>query len=114
MPAYAIAHLRDPKPGHPEVLEYMERIDATLAPHSGRFLVHGGATDVLEGSWPGATVVIEFPDLAAARAWYDSPAYRAILRLRTDHIPGDTILVDGVGPGHTAAGKAAGIRAAAE
>lgn len=110
MTAYAIAHLHDPKPGHPEVLEYLERIDATLTPYSGRFVVHGGEPEVLEGSWPGAVVVIAFPDRETARAWYDSPDYRAILRLRTDNISGDVILVDGASPGHTSAGMAAAIR----
>jgi hypothetical protein len=39
--------------------------------------------------------------MAKARAWYKSPAYQEILHLRTDHVVGDVILVDGVGPDHT-------------
>ncbi|EOD58748.1 hypothetical protein H480_42600 [Amycolatopsis vancoresmycina DSM 44592] len=96
-----------------EVFEYMERIQATLDPHGGKFLVHGAQVEVREGEWPGALVVIEFPSLAAAREWYDSPAYREILRLRADHIPGDLILVDGCGPDHDSAALAAALRAAA-
>ena len=43
MTAYALAHLRR-EPIHADVLEYMERVQATLAPFGGRFIVHGGTT----------------------------------------------------------------------
>jgi uncharacterized protein (DUF1330 family) len=64
--------------------------------------VHGGRTEVLEGSWTGHLIAIAFPDFRAARAWYDSPAYQAIVRLRTDNSEGDTVLVDGVPDHHRA------------
>jgi len=38
------------------------------------------------------------PSIDDARGWYDSPAYQEILHLRTDHIDGDTLLVEGVAP----------------
>jgi uncharacterized protein (DUF1330 family) len=99
--AYAVAHLRAVEMG-PEIVAYLEQIDATLAPFGGRFLVHGGAKTVLEGCWPGDLIVIAFPDRDMAQAWYDSAAYRAILPLRTDHAQGNVVLVDGVPPGHRA------------
>lgn len=105
MSAYALAHLRTPTIND-DTLQYIERIQATMDPYGGRFLVHGGNVDVKEGEWPGTVVVLEFPDLEAARQWYASPAYQAILPLRLNSIDGATILVDGVGPdydaGHTA------------
>lgn len=101
MAAYAIAHVRQVTIG-PPVEEYIRRIDATLAPFGGRFLVHGGRTEVVEGSWPGHLIVLEFPDMDAARGWYTSPAYQAIVRLRTDNSQGDTVLVEGVAEGHRA------------
>ena len=52
--------------------------------------------EVLEGEWPGVLVVIGFPDLDAARAWYYSPAYQEILPLRTRNSDGVTLIVDGV------------------
>lgn len=99
MTAYAIAHLRDVDFG-PDIIDYLRRIDDTLAPFDGRFLVHGAAVEVLEGQWPGDIVVIAFPDLATARAWYASPAYQAILTLRTDNAQGDVILVPGCAADH--------------
>lgn len=95
MTAYAIAHLRDAAP-HPEIAEYMERITATFEPYGGRFLVHGTRHEVKEGAWPGHVVVLAFPGLAEARAWWDSPAYRKIAPLRSRHIEGDIVLVEGV------------------
>jgi uncharacterized protein (DUF1330 family) len=88
----------------------MERIHETLDPFGGRFLVHG-AISVCEGSSPGTLVLIEFPTIEDARAWYNSAAYRAILPLRTRHAESDTLLVEGVGPGHDSGAMAAQMRA---
>jgi uncharacterized protein (DUF1330 family) len=101
MTAYAVAHLRSVDQ-NAEVHDYLRRIDATLDPFDGRFVVHGTVPEVLEGEWPGVLVVIGFPDLTAARAWYDSPAYQAILPLRTRNADGTTLLVAGVPDGYRA------------
>jgi uncharacterized protein (DUF1330 family) len=101
MTSYAVAHLREVDLG-PAIVEYLGRIDDTLRPFGGRFVIHGAPSTVLEGTWPGALIVIAFPDRERARAWYDSPAYRAILPLRTGHSVGDAILIDGVDDDHRA------------
>jgi uncharacterized protein (DUF1330 family) len=101
MNAYAIAHLRNVRVG-PDIVRHLERIDATLEPFGGRFIVHGGHVDVREGEWPGTVIVIEFPDRERATAWYDSPAYQEILPLRTRNADGTAILVDGVDADHRA------------
>jgi uncharacterized protein (DUF1330 family) len=108
--AYAIAHLRNPQIND-DVIEYLERIQSTLDPYGGRFLVHGPSVDVREGDWPGTIVIIAFPDVAAARGWYESPAYAAILHLRTDHIDGSAILVEGVDADYDVTHTAAALRA---
>ena len=101
MTAYAIAHLEDVRLG-PEIIDYIKRIDETLAPFEGRFLIHGATPEIVEGPWPGDLVVIAFPDLERARAWYDSPAYRDILPLRTENSRSVTMIVKGVEPGYRA------------
>ena len=101
MSAYAVAHMRQVTMG-PAVVEYLQRFDATLAPFGGRFIVHGGEVEVVEGSWPGFLIVIEFPDRGRASAWYNSDAYQEIVALRTDNSQSDVILVDGVSSGHRA------------
>lgn len=50
----------------------------------------------------GDLIVIEFPDMEAARQWYASPAYQAILPLRTGHASGAIFLVAGVPGDHVA------------
>ncbi|MEV5767462.1 DUF1330 domain-containing protein [Micromonospora sp. NPDC052213] len=110
MTAYVIAHLRDSEELHPDVLEYMERIQATMDPFSGRFVVHGGPVDVREGGWPGSVVMLQFPSGQDARDWYESAAYQAILPLRTKHLEGEVIIVGGVGPDHDSAAMAAALR----
>jgi uncharacterized protein (DUF1330 family) len=113
MAAYALAHLYNPKP-HPEVIEYLERIQDTLDPFEGRFLVHGPKIVVAEGEWPGTLVIIEFPDVEQARAWYTSPAYQDILPLRTRNIDGVAILAEGVAAGYHPSTRAAQMRALVE
>ena len=90
------------KPAGPAIVAYLERIDATLAPFGGRFLVHGGRVEVVDGGWPGHLIVIEFPDRARADAWYHSAGYQEILALRTDNSRSDVIIAEGVGSDHRA------------
>jgi uncharacterized protein (DUF1330 family) len=101
MAGYAIGHLHEVTLG-PGIVQYLERIDATLEPYGGRFLIHGAKAEVQEGDWAGDLIVIEFPDLNQARAWYESPAYQEIIPLRADNSRGDILLFDGVGDGHLA------------
>lgn len=103
-PAYAIAELRDVDLGA-EIIDYLERIDATLAPYGGHFLVHGGSVHAVEGEWPGDIVIIAFPDRDAALAWYDSPAYQAILPLRTEHSDSRAAVLTGLPAGYRAVDK---------
>ncbi|GAB3198361.1 DUF1330 domain-containing protein [Nocardioides hungaricus] len=104
--AYAIAYLRNVDLGD-AIVEYLERIDETLAPYGGRFLVHGGRLTPIEGTWDGDVVVIEFPDAASAGAWYESPGYQAILLLRTEHSESIACLVEGVPANYRAVDKLA-------
>jgi uncharacterized protein (DUF1330 family) len=101
MSTYLINHLRQPGVVQGEVLDYLDRVQETLDPFDGIFIVQGSNPEVLEGAWAGSVIVLSFPNMTAARAWYLSAAYQAILHLRTDHVVGDVILVDGVASGHT-------------
>lgn len=102
MPVYVLAHVKSVEFG-PDIVEYLQRIDATLQPFGGRFVVHGGNVEVLEGHWGQDAIVIEFPDREHVRAWYDSPEYQEILPLRTEHMVADVVVVDVVPEGYRAA-----------
>lgn len=101
MTAYAVGYLRDVTMG-PPIVRYLEGIDATLAPFGGTFLIHGGRPEVLEGTVQGDLIVIRFPSIEAARAWYSSDAYRSIIRHRTENARGEVFLIEGVDADHRA------------
>ena len=96
MPAYVIAAVTDA--WDPEKLaEYRERNTDVVAAHGGRFVARGGPHDVLEGGWnPLRLVIIEFPDMDAARAWHESDDYAPLRELREAASTTDIVVVDGV------------------
>lgn len=100
--AYAMAQLVEVDLG-PEIRQYIEGVEATFEPFGGRWLVHGARPEVMEGPWTADVVVIEFPSMDQARAWYASPAYQAIVGLRTEHSDSRAVLVEGVPEGYRAA-----------
>jgi uncharacterized protein (DUF1330 family) len=108
MSTYAIGHLHDVKVGS-DIVEYLRRIDATLEPFGGGFIIHGGPVDVMEGAWSGDLIVIAFPNRESAHAWYKSPVYRAILPLRTRNSRGDVFFIEGVDADHKATDILSGL-----
>jgi len=104
MTAYAIARVNSVE-FCDDIVEYLRRIDATLAPFGGQFLVHGGSPAAVEGSGCQDVIVLAFPDLDRLHAWWDSPDYREILPLRTTHMDADIVFVDGVPAGYLAGAK---------
>jgi uncharacterized protein (DUF1330 family) len=95
VPAYVIAdvNVTDAE----RYAEYSSQVSATLEPYGGRFLVRGGATEMIEGDWlPGRLVIIEFPSTEAAHRWYDSPEYQAILGIRHEAASARLIITEGV------------------
>lgn len=76
---------------------YGAQVPATLEPYGGRFLVRGGASEVIEGEWtPRRVVVIEFPDADALRRWYNSGAYQGIVGVRWASADASVVAVEGV------------------
>ncbi len=48
----------------------------SIGRHGGRYLTRGGAVEVLEGEWPKRRfVILDFPDMDAARRWHASAEY---------------------------------------
>jgi uncharacterized protein (DUF1330 family) len=95
MPAYVIAEVSN-STDQAKLDEYRRGNTEVVARHGGRFLVRGGDLEVIEGDRdPQRIVVIEFPDRAAARAWYDDPDYERLKALRQSASDTDLILVEG-------------------
>lgn len=95
MPAYLIS---DVAAKDPEAFQaYRARAAASIARHGGRYLVRGGPVEPLEGDWaPRVIIIVEFPDLERARAWYRSPDYAAALAVRDEALSRNLILVNGI------------------
>lgn len=97
MPVYMIAEVRNPT-DLAKLDEYRRDNTEVVARHGGRFLVRGGDVEVIEGDWdPQRIVVMEFPDRAAARAWYEDPDYQRLKALRQSASDTDLIQVEGAG-----------------
>jgi uncharacterized protein (DUF1330 family) len=95
MPAYVIANVMNAW-DQEKLVEYRERNTDVVAAHGGRFVVRGGRVERLEGDWdPQRVVVMEFADVAAARAWHDAPEYQPLRALRSGVSSTDLILVEG-------------------
>ena len=76
---------------------YRTRAADAIDTHGGRYLARLGEVQVLEGSWnPNMIVIVEFPDLERARAWYRSPEYAFVLEMHDKALSRNLILVDGV------------------
>ena len=87
-----------------EVMQrYVKAAGPTLAPFGGKLLVPtiellatGGEIVHLEGAFkPTRVVVIEFPSMERAQAWYQSDAYQAIINLRLEGSAGSVFIADG-------------------
>lgn len=109
MTAYALAHVRSVELC-PDIVEYLERIQATMDPFGGHFAFHGGQKDVVEGSWDGDMILIEFPDLEAVWAWWACPEYQEIKHLRTDHMVADIVLFERLAEGYQVGETAAKLK----
>ncbi|MCW3000728.1 MAG: hypothetical protein JWQ20_26 [Conexibacter sp.] len=94
MPAYILV---DVDVHDPERYQDYRRAPSTAGDHGGRFVVRGGAAEVLEGDCtPNRIAVLEFPDMASARAWYSSEAYQAKAKIRHEAAVSTMILVEGL------------------
>jgi uncharacterized protein (DUF1330 family) len=78
--------------------EYRQKVPAVITKHGGRYLARGGATEVLEGSWaPRRAVIVEFPSMAALKAFWDSPEYRPLRAIREASARSMLVAVEGIG-----------------
>lgn len=95
MTAYVIADVKVTDTAAYET--YKALTPNAISKNGGRFLSRGGETAVMEGGWlPNRVVILEFPDMAAARAFYDSPEYREAREARRNAADFNMIIVDGL------------------
>lgn len=79
--------------------EYMKLTPGIIAQYGGKFIVRGGQTITLEGPEEiNRVVVIEFPSVEQARAFYESPEYQHAITVRAGAATDQIVLVEGVVP----------------
>jgi uncharacterized protein (DUF1330 family) len=74
---------------------YQSTVGETFKGHPVKILAAYGPQQVLEGDAPEGVVIVEFPSTAAARAWYDSPAYQEVAQHRFKGARYRAVLVEG-------------------
>src|ERR1700730_6458216 len=79
-----------------ELNTYQSKVRTTLEGHTIKLLAAYGPQQALEGPAPEGVVIMEFPTTTAAREWYDSPAYQAIVQHRFKGASYRAVLVEGV------------------
>ena len=76
--------------------EFMEKVTATVEANGGKFVVRGGAFDVIEGDWtPDRLALLEFATVEDSRAWLASPEYNALNEIRTSSSNINMVVVEG-------------------
>ena len=95
MAAYILAQV---KVLNPEAYEdYKALAPAAIKKFGGKYLTRGGKVECLEGTGPDCRVVLlEFPDMAAAHAFYDSQEYQAAAKIRQANSEGSFWLLEGL------------------
>ncbi len=94
MPAYIVAQME--VHDIETYREYAGKVIPTFAAFGGRLLAANDDADVREGTQPfPRTVIAEFPDMDAARAWYESGDYQAIAPLRQAASTGTLFMIEG-------------------
>ncbi len=95
MSAYIIAHMRISNPVQYE--QYKKLAKVASEKYGGEYLARGGELEVLEGDWqPPRVVIIKYPNMARARAFYDSPEYVEARKAREGAAVMSMVLVEGM------------------
>jgi uncharacterized protein (DUF1330 family) len=97
MAAYLIADVEVTDPAGFE--EYRARVPAVITAYGGKYLVRGGACEVLEGGGPARRrVVLAFDSMRSLKTFWDSPEYRPLRALRERHATAHIVAVEGLPP----------------
>jgi uncharacterized protein (DUF1330 family) len=76
--------------------EYKRLAGPTVSAYGGRYLVRGGPVDAREGAWtPSRLVVLEFPSMERARAWWDSAEYAPAKAIRQSCAETQLVITEG-------------------
>jgi uncharacterized protein (DUF1330 family) len=95
MSAYVVFTREETLDKH-ELAAYLKDVPATLAGHEVKILAFYGSHEDLEGPSTEGTVILEFPSIEAAKAWYSVPPYREVREHRFKGVLYRVTLIEGV------------------
>lgn len=73
--------------------EYQKDAGPSIQAAGGELIVFDAGAEIVEGKPPGPqTVILKFENTAAARAWYDSSDYQAIVGKRLEATEGFAVI----------------------
>jgi len=100
MPAYIIVYRESPVRDQAAIEEYSRRNRENAPAFQEQFgirpLVVYGSSEGLEGANPDGIVVLQFPTMEDARAWYESSAYQEALAFRREAADWRVVMVEGL------------------
>ncbi len=95
MAAYVIVDIEVTEPVEYE--EYKKKAAPTVTAYGGRYVARGGKAEILEGGWvPRRLVVLEFPTVEQAKAWWSSPEYAEARAIRWRTARTSMVVVEGM------------------
>jgi uncharacterized protein (DUF1330 family) len=96
MSAYLVvdSHLTDPALYE----EYKRKAKPLVGQYGGEYLARGGALKVKESAlWsPTRMVLVRFPSVQQAEAFYDSPEYQQVLQISNKSAERTVVIVEGI------------------
>ena len=95
MPAYIITMRKGPVRDPEAMAEYQKRTRQMTGDFKMVPRVIYGATEGLEGTPPDGTVMLEFPSMEEARAWYNDPQYQEAIPFRQKAADYEMFIVEG-------------------
>ena len=92
-PAYYISEFEvtDPEGIRP----YSAAVESTFVPFGGKYAVRGGKVTSLEGEPTRRVIMIVFPSLEQAQAWYASARYQEIMPIRHKSAKSRVFIMEG-------------------
>jgi uncharacterized protein (DUF1330 family) len=95
LPAYIIVNVtvNDAK----RYEDYKPLASASIAQFGGKYLARGGKSEALEGDYkPNRMVILEFPSVEKAKAWWSSADYAEAKSIRQACSYADMIIMEGL------------------
>ena len=95
MSGFVIFNIEIKKPE--EYKQYVEKVTSVAKKFGGEYIVRGGETKVIEGTWTyPRTIIIKFPSYEKALEWYHSDEYKPVKDIRLQNSEGSNIIVKGI------------------